>query len=67
MTAAVQLHPTEIQYREHDIKLVHRPKVNDWYYEVKHTRTITLRAHYPRYAAALEAAKCDIDALMGDK
>lgn len=61
--AVTPLHPTRVEYKGHTIKLTHRVKVNDWTYEIKHTRTIVLKNHAPRYDTALSAAKNDIDAL----
>lgn len=62
-----QLQPTTVTYKDHTIKLTHRPRINDWTYTVSHTRTITLSDHAPLYSAALRAAKRDIDVLLGDK
>lgn len=63
---AVPLHPTSVEYKGHTIKLTHRIKTNDWTYEVRHTRTITLKNNAPRYETALKQAKRDIDILVGD-
>lgn len=63
----VPMHPTTVDYKGHTIKLTHRPRTNDWQYEVKHHRTITLKNQAPRYEAALKQAQTDIDILMGDK
>lgn len=62
---AIPLHPTEVNYRDHKIKLTHRPGTNDWTYEVKHTRTITLSDKAPRYDTAVKNAKRDVDCLLG--
>lgn len=60
---ATPLHPTEVQYKGHTIKMTHRPGTNDWVYEVTHTRTLKLSQHAPRYETALRMAKRDIDIL----
>lgn len=60
---ATPLHPTEVQYKGHTIKMTHRAVTNDWVYEVLHTRTIKLSQHAPRYETALKQAKRDIDIL----
>ncbi len=60
-----QLEPAKVQYRDHTITMVHRPLVNDWSYEVQHTRTLTMTGTCPRYQAALALAKGDVDALVG--
>lgn len=62
-----QLHPATVTYKDHTIKLTHRPRINDWTYTVSHTRTITLTNHAPRYDSAVRAAQHDIDVLLGDK
>ena len=58
------LHPTEVNYRDHTIRLKLRPRLNDWSYEVVHVSTITLKNHAPRYDTALRLAKRDIDTLV---
>lgn len=62
-----KLHPNTVNYRDHTIKLTHRPKINDWSYTVTHTRTLNLTNHAPRYDTALAAAKHDIDILLDGK
>jgi len=62
-----RLHPTTVTYKDHTIKLTHRPKTNDWTYTVSHTRTITLTNHAPRYDTALRHAQHDIDLMLGNK
>lgn len=63
--APTPIRPTTVQYRDHTIVLTHRPKTNDWEYTVKHTRTILLRNHAPRYETALKQAKRDLDIVLG--
>lgn len=60
---ATPLHPTEVEHNGHTIKLTHRPKINDWTYEVVITRKIRLSNSHPRYETALSHAKADIDAM----
>lgn len=62
-----KLHPTEVNYREHVIRLKLRPRINDWSYEVIHVSQITLKNHAPRYDTALKLAKRDIDLMMDGK
>ena len=62
----VNLQPREVEYKGHTIRLTHRPKINDWTYEVIHTRTVRLSNHAPRYGAALDHAKAMIDNLVSD-
>ena len=61
MPKIAQLHKTKIQYRGQTIKLTHRPKVNDWKYEIILSRVIRISDTQVRYGAAVEAAKTAID------
>lgn len=60
------LQPTEVTYKQHTIRLTHRPKTNDWQYTYTHTRTRTYTNVFPRYDTALKHAQQEIDILVGD-
>jgi hypothetical protein len=66
-TNVKQIHPTEVTYRNHNITLTHRPKINDWHYSFQHIQTLTIKSFAPRYDTALKQAKRDIDIMLGDK
>lgn len=61
-----KLQPTEVTYKNHTIRLTHRPRTNDWQYSFTRTRTITIRNAHPRYDTALKHAQQEIDILLGD-
>jgi len=67
VTNVEPIHPTEVKYRDHNIILTHRPRINDWHYTITHTQVLTLNNHAPRYDVALKQAQHDIDILLGGK
>ena len=55
--------PQEVVHKGHTIKLIHRPKTNDWRYEFTITREHTITNIARTYDNALTCAKSDIDNL----